>query len=53
MSTENSTWRRIVWPLNSRKVQVALATIIVAYAAQSGLDVREETITTVLWPTDY
>lgn len=48
MSTENAAWRRIVWPLNSRKVQVALATIIVAYAAQSGLDVREETITTVL-----
>jgi len=41
-------WRRWLWPLRSRKVQVALATIIVAYAAQAGLILSEETITTTL-----
>ncbi len=41
-------WQRWLWPLRSRKVQVALATIVAAYAVQTGLDVREETVLTVL-----
>lgn len=48
MSTQQTGWRRWVWPLRSRKVQVALATVIVAYAAQAGLAVDEATVTTVL-----
>lgn len=41
-------WRYWLWPMRSRKVQVALATIVVAYGAQLGLAVSEETIVTVL-----
>ena len=41
-------WRRWVWPLRSRKVQVALATVVAAYAAQVGLVLSEETVVTVL-----
>ncbi len=48
MTTIVMGWRRWLWPLLSRKVQVALATIVVAYAAQAGLAVSEETVTTVL-----
>lgn len=48
MTAATSSWRRWLWPLRSRKVQVALATVIVAYAAQAGLAVSEETIITVL-----
>jgi hypothetical protein len=43
-----SGWRRWLWPLRSRKVQVALATIVAAYAAQAGLALSEETVVTVL-----
>lgn len=39
------TW---LWPLRSRKVQVAIATVVLAYAAQMGMVLSEETITTVL-----
>ncbi len=42
------SWRRWLWPMRSRKVQVALATVLVAYAGQVGLDLSEETVTTVL-----
>lgn len=35
-------------PLRSRKVRVALATVLAAYAAQYGLGVGEEIIHTVL-----
>jgi hypothetical protein len=48
MSTTLTTWQRWLWPLRSRKVQVAIATVLVAYAAQAGLSVSEETIITVL-----
>lgn len=48
MNVQQTGWRRWVWPLRSRKVQVALATVIVAYAAQAGLAVDEATVTTVL-----
>jgi len=34
--------RRIVAPLRSRKVRVALATVISTYAAQAGLHLSEE-----------
>ena len=48
MSQENAGWKSWLWPLASRKVQVAIATVIVAYAAQAGLNVHEETIVAVL-----
>ena len=41
-------WRRWLWPLRSRKVQVAIATVVVAYAAQAGLAISQETVATVL-----
>ncbi len=41
-------WKRWLWPLRSRKVQVAVATVIVAYGAQLGLDVSSETVVAVL-----
>lgn len=37
-------WRRLMWPLRSRKVQVALATVVAAQAAQWGFAVGEETV---------
>jgi hypothetical protein len=40
--------RRVVQPLASRKVRVALATVIAAYAAQYGLGVSEEVVLTIL-----
>lgn len=48
MADVKSGWRRWLWPLASRKVQVAVATVIVAYAAQAGLELREETVLTVM-----
>lgn len=48
MSEKVVGWRRWLWPLRSRKVQVALATVVVAYAAQAGLEVSTETVVTVL-----
>ncbi len=36
------------WPLGSRKVQVAVATVVVAFAAQAGFELREEMVQTVL-----
>ena len=41
-------WRKWLWPLRSRKVQVALATVLATYAAQVGLAVSEETVVTIL-----
>ncbi|MCG3127306.1 MAG: hypothetical protein CHACPFDD_02164 [Phycisphaerae bacterium] len=41
-------WRRWLWPLRSRKVQVALATVVAAWAAEAGLGVSEETVLSVL-----
>ncbi len=48
MSNNEGTWRRWLWPLVSRKVQVALATVLVAYAAQAGWILSEETVVAVL-----
>lgn len=48
MSSTPTDWRRWLWPLRSRKVQVAVATVAAAYAMQAGLAVSEETIVAVL-----
>lgn len=48
MDFDVTGWRRWVWPLRSRKVQVAVATVVAAYAAQAGLAVSEEMVLTVL-----
>jgi hypothetical protein len=40
--------RRLLAPLASRKVRVATATVIAAFAAQYGLAVREELIFTIV-----
>ncbi|MCK6457670.1 MAG: phage holin [Phycisphaerae bacterium] len=40
--------RALVAPLGSRKVRVALATVLASYAAAYGFDVREEVIHTIL-----
>lgn len=44
----NSTWSALFRPLASRKVRVALATVVAAYAAQWGLQVSEEVVFTIL-----
>jgi hypothetical protein len=41
-------WKRWAWPLASRKVQVALATVLVAYLAELGIPLREETVAAVV-----
>ena len=43
-----SVIQRLVKPLRSRKVRVALATVALAYAAEYGLKVSEELIMTVV-----
>lgn len=49
MNTDcRTSWRRWVWPLRSRKMQVALATVVAAYAVEAGLSVTEETVLTIL-----
>jgi hypothetical protein len=48
MSTKPTDWRRWVWPVRSRKVLIALATVIVAYLAEVGLNVNEEIVVTIL-----
>ena len=48
MQTDVLGWRKWLWPLRSRKVQVAVATVLAAYAAQVGLAVSEQTVVTVL-----
>ncbi|HOA73981.1 MAG TPA: hypothetical protein PL151_14275 [Phycisphaerae bacterium] len=44
----NAILRRIIAPLASRKVRVALATVLAAYAGQYGLGVSEEMVFTIL-----
>ena len=39
---------RLIRPLRSRKVRVALATVAAAYAAQFGLNVSQEVVMTIL-----
>jgi hypothetical protein len=40
--------KRLVRPLASRKVRVALATLLGAYAAQAGLEVGDEVLLTLV-----
>ncbi len=44
----SSFLQSVLSPLRSRKVRVALATVLAAYAAQASLDAGEEMIHTVL-----
>lgn len=44
----NRILSRIVRPLQSRKVRVALATVVAAYLVEYGLNVSEEIVLTVL-----
>ena len=44
----SSSLQSVLSPLRSRKVRVALATVLAAYLAQYGLGVSEEVIHTVL-----
>jgi len=39
---------RLLWPLKSRKIQTAVATVILAYLAQWGLEVPEEVVMSIL-----
>lgn len=48
MSSILAVLKRIVQPLASRKVRVALATVVAAFAVEWGLDVSDQTIYTVL-----
>ena len=41
-------WQKHTWFLRSRKVQVALATIVAALAAQYGLELSETTLVAVI-----
>lgn len=48
MNATTTGWRRWLWPLRSRKVQVALATILVAYGSELGWAVSAETLVAVI-----
>ncbi|MGD8452013.1 MAG: hypothetical protein PVJ57_09370 [Phycisphaerae bacterium] len=48
MEPKVTGWRRWLWPLASRKVQVAVATVVTAYAAEVGLAVKEDTLLAML-----
>lgn len=43
-----SVLKRLVQPLTSRKVRVALATVVAAYAAEYGLALSSDLVLTVL-----
>ena len=42
--TVNSVVQRLIRPLASRKVRVALTTVVVAFAAELGLEVSDELV---------
>ena len=46
--SSRSGLQRWLWPLRSRKVQVGLATVLVAYLAQAGVVLSEETVLSVM-----
>ncbi len=48
MESQNTGWRRWLWPLRSRKVQVALATVLVSFLANAGIVLSEETVLSVM-----
>ena len=41
-------WKRLFQPLKSRKVRVALATVLAAYASECGLHLPSEILVTIL-----
>jgi len=43
-----SGWRWWLWPLRSRKVQVAIATIAAAWLAHGGMEVSESVLTAIV-----
>ncbi len=45
---KESFFRRFVRPLSSRKVRVALATVITAFAAEYGLRIEDDLVFTIL-----
>ncbi len=48
MDSQNTGWRRWLWPLRSRKVQVALATVLVSFLANAGIVLSQETVLSVM-----
>lgn len=48
MNNMEGDWRRWLWPLRSRKIQVALVTVVVSFLAQAGIVLSEETVLSVL-----
>ncbi|MBI5863271.1 MAG: hypothetical protein HZB38_01915 [Planctomycetes bacterium] len=48
MSESSTGLARWFWPLQSRKVQVAVATVLVAWLAQAGIVLNEESVVNVL-----
>ncbi len=48
MNSVERDWRRWLWPLRSRKIQVALVTVVVSFLAQAGIVLSEETVLSVL-----
>ena len=48
MDSLHTFLRRIVRPLGSRKVRVALATVVAAYLVDAGLEVGEEVVLAVI-----
>ena len=48
MNSLQTFLRRIVRPLGSRKIRVALATVVAAYFVDAGLEVGEEVVLAVI-----
>ncbi len=48
MNEQPRGWKKWLWPLRSRKMQVAVSTVLVAYAAQADLVLNEGTVLAVL-----
>lgn len=46
--SNNAAWSRWIWPLKSRKVQVAFATVLAAFAAEFGFNASDEALTTLV-----
>lgn len=44
----NAIFQRLIRPLTSRKVRVALATVVAAFAAEFGLHVSDDLVLTIL-----
>ena len=48
MSSGQDGWRWWLWPLRSRKVQVALVTLVVAWAGHAGWELDANLVATVV-----